>query len=119
MIWPSLATLAVAASLAGTVTAADGTPVTEATVVVRQEATSTVTTVDAAGRYLVDDVTLPAIVEVYAPGFASASRLVAASPADFRLAPASLSESVVVSGERNSRRWVASRPPVSAATRLG
>jgi len=115
VIWPPLATLAVAASLAGTVTAADGTPVTEATVVVRQEATSTVTTVDAAGRYLVDDVTLPAIVEVYAPGFASASRLVAASPADFRLAPASLSESVVVSGERGPD-WRASD---SGATILG
>ncbi len=90
----------VAASLSGTVTAADGTPVAGASVIVRQESGTRATATDPSGTFRFDDVTLPAIVEVSAPGFATSSRVVSSSPADFRLAPASLSESVVVAAER-------------------
>ncbi len=97
-----LASLVLAASLSGTVTAVDGTPVAGATVVVRQEAASVATTTDQSGAFRFDDVMLPVVVEVSAPGFATISRLVtsASAPVDFRLAPASLSESVVVAAER-------------------
>jgi outer membrane receptor protein involved in Fe transport len=95
-----LAAAVLVAQLSGTVTAADGAPVTGATVVVRQVAGPVTVATDASGAYRFDDVSLPATVEVSAPGFATMSRLVMASPADFRLAPASLAESVVVAGER-------------------
>lgn len=96
----TLAALIVTSALAGTVTAADGTPVAGATVVVRQEAGVVSSATDASGVFRFDDVTLPAIVEVSAAGYAVSSRLVRSSPADFRMAPASLAESVVVTGER-------------------
>ncbi len=86
-----------AAPLAGTIRTADGVSVAGATVVVRQEAQTHTATSDAAGAYSLPAVSLPAVVEVSAPGFATVSRLVDRSPADFTLTPASVRESVIVS----------------------
>ena len=88
------------APLNGSVTTADGTPVAGATVVVRQEAGVASATTDALGAFRFDAVVLPAVVEVSAAGYAPASRVVNVSPVEFRLAPASLFESVVVAAER-------------------
>lgn len=93
--------LLLAAPLTGTVTATDGTPIAGATVVVRQEAGSVTTTTDASGAFRFAEVTLPAAIEVRADGFAPAGRVVATEGAvAFRLAPASVAESVVVPADR-------------------
>ncbi|HUF46483.1 MAG TPA: TonB-dependent receptor plug domain-containing protein, partial [Vicinamibacterales bacterium] len=106
--------LTVPATLSGSVTAADGTPVAGATVVVRQADGDVSEVTDGAGRFAFADVTLPAVVTVIAGGFAPSSRVVEAGPADFRLAPASLVESVVVPADR-APAW---RDPETGATIL-
>jgi outer membrane receptor protein involved in Fe transport len=103
-----------AATLTGSVVAADGTAIAGASVIVRQDTAPRSTVTDAAGAFSIDDVMLPAVVEVRAPGFAAASRLVEASPAAFRLSPAAVVESIIVEAERASA-W---RDPATGTTVL-
>ena len=87
---------ALPAPLTGTVRSFDGVPIAGATVVLHQGQQMQTTDVDAAGAYSFPDAVLPATMEVSARGFTSIRRLVQASPADFLLFPAGLTESVTV-----------------------
>ena len=82
--------------LAGTVRSFDGLPISGAIVVLHQGQRMETTVVDAAGAYSFPDAVLPATVEVSARGFRTVRRLVDASPADFLLFPAGLTESLTV-----------------------
>ena len=102
------------APLTGTVRALDASPLGGAVVSVEQNGRVEAVKTDADGKYSIDDVSLPALVEVRASGFATLRRLVTASPADFMLSPAAISDSVIVTSER-SASW---REPESGATIL-
>ena len=84
------------APLTGSVRSFDGVPIAGATVVLHQGQRMQTTVVDAAGAYSFPDAVLPATVEVSARGFTTIRRHVQASPADFLLFPAGLTESVTV-----------------------
>jgi outer membrane receptor protein involved in Fe transport len=102
------------AVLTGTVRSTDGAPVSGAHLVLRQGDQTDTATSDARGAFTFRDAALPVILEVSARGFAPIRRLVAASPAEFVLEPASVTASVVVSAERLSE-W---RDPETGATVL-
>ena len=102
------------ALLTGTVRSLDGVPIGGARLSIATGDAVEVVTADEHGVYRFPNVTLPATVEVVAPGFTAIRREVAASPADFTLAPASLTESVVVTAERTGA-W---RDPDTGATVL-
>jgi outer membrane receptor protein involved in Fe transport len=87
---------ALPAPLTGTVRSFDGVPIAGAIVVLHQGQRFETTTTDEAGAYSFADAVLPAMVDVSARGFTTVKRLVQASPADFLLFPAGLTESVTV-----------------------
>lgn len=118
-LWPSAVGLFpvafdVPTPLAGTVRALDASPLSGAVVSVEQNGHVEAVKTDADGKFTIADVSLPAVVEVSASGFATLRRLVTASPADFTLSPAAISDSVIVTSER-SASW---REPDGGATIL-
>jgi len=101
--------------LSGIVRSIDGTPVHGARVAAVSPA-STVVETDAAGRFSLPDVSVPVVVEVSAPGFATVRVRVTEAPATIVIEPATLSESIVVTAAGgNVGRW---RDPADGATRL-
>jgi len=85
-----------AGPLTGSVRASDGTPLPRAVVVVHQGSETVVANTRTDGTFAFADVTLPALVEVTAPGFATVRQTVSVGPVEFLLAPMSITESVVV-----------------------
>ncbi|HUL73452.1 MAG TPA: TonB-dependent receptor [Vicinamibacterales bacterium] len=84
----------------GTVHSSDGAPIAGARVVVISAANGPVAVTDASGSFALADVALPAEIEVSARGFETARRTVTVGSIDVVLAPAAVTESVVVSAER-------------------
>ena len=113
-VWLAVGGLVQGASLTGSVHAVDGTALAGAIVVVRQAEGTREATTDVSGEFSFLDVMLPAAVEVRAPGFATVSRVVNRSPANFELAPAAVVESVIVEGGR-AGAW---RDPATGTTVL-
>jgi outer membrane cobalamin receptor len=102
--------------LTGVVRAIDGLPVEGATVVLHGDDQPRATTTGPDGRYEFPNASLPVIVDVRASGFTSVSRMVDASPADFVLEPAAVTESVIVTaGVSAYAPW---RDPVTGTTVL-
>jgi outer membrane receptor protein involved in Fe transport len=114
-LWALAPGAALAASLSGLVHAANGAPVAGAKVVVHGRAADVTVTTNGHGEFTADNIELPAEVDVTAQGFAPAHRTATISPVAIELAPASLSESVVVSADREPA-W---RDASSGATVLG
>jgi outer membrane cobalamin receptor len=88
------------AALTGTVRSIDGVPVAGARLILIAGDRVVMVDTDARGAFTFLDVTLPATVEITAPGFAPLRKAVSASPVEFTLSPASLTESVVVTADR-------------------
>jgi outer membrane cobalamin receptor len=88
------------APLSGTVHSSDGAPIAGARVVVVSVASGPSAVTGASGGFTLADVTLPAELEVSARGFETSRRTVTVGSIDIVLAPAVVTESVVVTAER-------------------
>lgn len=106
-------------TLSGTVSTEDGKPLPGAQIVVHHSGRADTTSSDAKGEFSVAGVTLPAVVDITAPGFAAFHREIPAGPGQVvlfaHLHATVVVESVVVSGERRPA-W---REPDTGATVLG
>ncbi len=110
----SIAWLPAPVSLTGSVHDLTGAPIAGAVVTLEPGRRSLTTATDALGGFAFPDAVLPAVVDVRAAGFSPVRRVVASSPVDLTLAPASVADSVVVTADRSSI-W---RDPASGATVL-
>ncbi|HYN07071.1 MAG TPA: TonB-dependent receptor [Vicinamibacterales bacterium] len=108
-LWPS----ALPPPLTGTVRSFDGVAIPGAAVVLHQGQQTRTAIVDASGAFSFPDAALPAVVEVSARGFTSVRRLVQASPSDFLLFPAGLTESVTVTTDSDTRAAIEKVPAVT------
>lgn len=87
-------------TLTGTVKSSDGVAIAGARVTAPAQPKAGVAVTDAAGRFLLADITLPIEIDVSAPGFESAHRTVTVATVDVVLAPAVVTQSVVVTADR-------------------
>lgn len=106
--------LALALVLSGTVHGPDGSPIAGARIVVSDAARTTATT-DQAGKFSINDVTLPVAIEVSAKGFATVRVNVVEASVDVSLSPAVVVESIVVTPDPSGGTW---RDPDTGVTRL-
>jgi len=88
------------APVSGTVHSSDGAPIAGARVVVVSVANGPAATTDGSGRFTLTDVALPADLEISARGFETSRRTVTVASIDIVLAPATVTESVVVTADR-------------------
>lgn len=103
------------AALSGTVHSADHRPISSAVVTVQQGGRTHTARVDDQGAFTLNDVALPVMVEVQAPGFTTARVFVETSPATFILVPSSIRESIVVQSSLPEDIW---RRPTTGTTVL-
>jgi outer membrane receptor protein involved in Fe transport len=106
-LWPS----APLPPLTGTVRSFDGVAISGAIVVLHQGQQTQTATADVSGAFSFPEATLPATLEVSARGFTSVRRIVQASPADFLLFPAGLTESVTVTTANSDTRAAIEKIP--------
>ncbi|HKV98260.1 MAG TPA: TonB-dependent receptor [Vicinamibacterales bacterium] len=90
------------ATLAGTVKSSDGAPIPGARVTVMSAQKPTVGITDANGKFSIPDVTLPADIEVTARGFEVSRLTVTVSTVELILSPAVVTQSVVVTPDREA-----------------
>ena len=101
-------------TIAGTVRSADNAPVSGAQVVVLSQPSVAPVTTDDSGHFSIANVTLPVELEVSARGFETARRTAAGGTIDIVLAPASVTQSIVVTADRDAA-W---RDPATGTTVL-
>jgi outer membrane receptor protein involved in Fe transport len=87
-------------TLAGTVKSSDGAPIAGARVTAPAQPKAGVAVTDAAGRFSIPDITLPIDIDISAPGFENAHRTVTVATVDVVLAPAVVTQSVLVTADR-------------------
>jgi outer membrane cobalamin receptor len=115
MLFWLLAFVVSGSQLTGSVRSRDGVPIPNARVVAVEPAAPAVTT-GATGAFDLAGIALPAVVEVSAPGFETRRVRIEEAPATITLAPAIVSESVIVNAEAgNVGMW---RDPVAGRTTL-
>jgi outer membrane cobalamin receptor len=106
-------------TVSGTVSTEDGKPVAGAQIVIHHTGRTDTTSADAKGEFSVTGVTLPAVVDITAPGFAPFHREIPDAPGQVvvlaHLHATAVVESVLVSSERPPA-W---REPDTGATVLG
>jgi outer membrane cobalamin receptor len=106
-------------TVSGTVSTEDGKPLAGAQIIVHHGGRTDTASADAKGEFSISGVTLPAAIDITAPGFAPFHRDIPDSPGPVvvlaHLQPAPLVESVLVPGDR-AAAW---REPDSGATVLG
>src|SRR5580765_2500475 len=90
------------ATLAGTVKSSDGAPVAGARVTVMSAQKPSVGVADTNGKFSIPGVVLPAEIEVTARGFEASRRTVTVSTVEIILAPAVVTQSVVVTPDREA-----------------
>ena len=90
------------ATLAGTVKSSDGAPIAGARVTVMSAQKPSVGVADTNGKFSIPDVVLPADIEVTARGFEASRRTVTVTTVEITLAPAVVTQSVVVTPDREA-----------------
>src|SRR5262245_53190936 len=98
-------TLILLFALTGTVKTIDGAPIPGATIVISQSGRTLIATSDAHGHFTLVYATLPTLIEVSAPGYATVRKLIDRSPVEIAMSPASIRESVVVNAASATSPW--------------
>src|SRR5215471_16461973 len=98
----SVSAYAQSATLTGTVKSSDGAAVAGARVSVVSTQKPSVGVTDTNGKFSVPDVVLPAAIEVTARGFETSRRTVTVTTIEIVLAPAVVTQSVVVTPDREA-----------------
>ncbi len=105
-VWAAIVALVIGgAGVTGRVRTPEDVPVANATVIVIQGDRVFTAVSNERGEFDLADVTLPAVVEVRASGFATVRERLTASPADITLRPSIIRESILVEAAAAADTW--------------